>query len=86
MTFPIFKKVSAFRAAVMNYTLAKKPIQGSSRYRQQLPAGGTRKVEVNGDRAHPIMKFLKIVDAADGSSLFANWNFNKCVLSVMHLR
>lgn len=37
-------------------------------------------VEVNGDRAHPIMKFLKMVDAADGSSQFANWNFNKWVL------
>lgn len=39
----------------------------------------TTQVEVNGDRAHPIMKFLKMVDAADGSSQFANWNFNKWV-------
>lgn len=31
------------------------------------------------------MKFLKMVDAADGSSQFANWNFNKWVPSLSQL-
>lgn len=36
-----------------------------------------KKVEVNGPHAHPIFKYLNILNSAETEPLAANWNFNK---------
>ena len=45
------------------------------RYKVTFPL--FRKVDVNGPRAHPIWKYLNILNSKDTDAKVADWNFNK---------
>ena len=39
-----------------------------------------KKVDVNGPRAHPIWKYVNILDSKDTDAKAADWNFNKYLI------
>ena len=40
-----------------------------------------KKVDVNGPRAHPIWKYLNILNSKETDAKVADWNFNKYLVS-----
>jgi glutathione peroxidase len=50
-------------------------VLGHCRYQVTFPL--FKKVEVNGPHAHPVFKYLNILNSAQTDALAADWNFNK---------